>query len=113
MSHTYTFSVFPGNEFLSWCTFTYKSESVIPNNIIESVARSILTNCTILWLQGAEQCLNPELNMATLKSILTDQNEQQILSWLEPFTTLQIQNDDPENRYMRTIYMTNIFIKIE
>ena len=85
------------------------SETVIPNPIIEKLARSILTNATVLWLQGSEQCLDTELNLNTLKTVLIEQNEQELASWLDPFTNLTMHNDllwphsDP----------TDVFIKLE
>ena len=109
MSHCYRFTIFPRTAIGSHCTFSYKSEFVIPNAIIEKIARSILTNATVLWLKGNEQCLDAALNLTTLKSVLIDQNEQELADWLDPFTTLTMHNDmlwphsDP----------TDVFIKLE
>ena len=109
MSHCYRFNIFPRTPVVSHCTFCYVSETVIPNPIIEKLARSILTNATVLWLQGSEQCLDTELNLNTLKTVLIEQNEQELASWLDPFTNLTMHNDllwphsDP----------TDVFIKLE
>ena len=95
MYHTYQFNIFPHSPymFVSRCIFCYISESVIPNEIVEKIARNILTHATLLWLQGQEQCLNTELNLTTLKTVLADQNDQDLLEWLEPYSGLLIHND--------------------
>ena len=67
------------------------------------------THATVLWLKGSEQCLDTELNLTTLKTVLNDQNEQDLLDWLEPFTTLSIQNDE----VCVHSEVTKVFIRLE
>ena len=107
--HSYTFSIFRNTPFMSHCVFQYKNETVIPNPVIEKIARNILTHATQLWLQGHEQCLDTELNLETLKTVLNGQNDQELLEWLEPYRSLLIHND----HVCMASNITTVVIKLE
>ena len=103
--NTYHFDVFPRAPFTTFCVFQYPGQTIIPNHSIESIARNILAQATKLWIQGQEQCLDPQLNLETLKNVLIEQDDKDLLPWLEPFTSLSIQNDqsDPYHTWNRVV----------
>ena len=94
--NTYRFDVFRNAPFTTCCVFQYVGQTIIPNQSIESIARTILAQVTRLWIQGFEQSSDPELNLETLKTVLTEQDNQELLQWLQPFSSLSIQKDQSD-----------------
>ena len=71
----------------------YKSQTVIENNQAEKLARTIITNATLFWLQGNDKALDEEQNLVLLRQKLADDNEQELLDLLHQYQTLTISND--------------------
>ena len=71
----------------------YKSQTVIENNQAEKLARTIITNATLFWLQGNDMALDEEQNLVLLRQKLADDNEQELLDLLHQYQTLTISND--------------------
>ena len=93
VTHTYSFNIFPHGPVTTRCIFIYESQSVIDNYQLEQVARSILGQATVLWIQGQNQGLDSTLNMSILKEHFRVHNNHLMLQLLEPFHNLVIDND--------------------
>ena len=93
--HTYRFDLYPcgRNPIPTECIIKYRAETTISNTLLETIARTILSQATLLWLQGGNMCLDDKMNMDTFKSLFKDIEDSEMLRVLKPFKSLVISND--------------------
>ena len=94
-AHTYRFKLFQhkNNPIQTECIIIYRAENKISDVLLEVIARTVITQATLLWMQGDNMCLDDGMNMETFKGLFKNQNESEMLKVLEPFNSLIINND--------------------
>ena len=94
-AHTYKFKLFSReqNAIQTECIITYRANEKITDRLLETIARTIITQATLLWMQGGNMCLDEKMNMDTFKSLFENRQDSEMLRILEPFNSLIINND--------------------
>ena len=108
MFHTVSFDLFPGFPIYTRCHFMYTGPNVYEIEQAEKLARIIVTQATLFWLQGNDMALDEEQNLCLLRQKLAEDNDQELLDLISGYQTLSISNDS------RRIDSENIiFIQLE
>ena len=111
-THAYRFQLFPvgTSPIPTECIVIYKLNKKLEENSLEKIARTVIAQATYLWLQGENQCLDSEMNMAAFRCLFTNEEDAHISQILANFNSLTIDND---YRTMGAPEFNNVRIRLE
>ena len=109
MAQSYNFSLSTG-EILSQCCISYESRESgkISKEKLREISLVIIKNAPIFWKAKNDKCLDENLNLDTLKTIVKE--EKETLDWLHQFKALKMHND--QYKY-NPVWMNYMYIKFE
>ena len=109
MAQSYNFTL-PSGEILSQCCISYESKraGTTSREALREISLIILNNAPLFWKAKDDKCLDENLNLDTLKTIVKE--EKGILEWLHQFSALKMHND--QSKY-NSSWMNYMYIKLE
>ena len=109
MAHSFNFTISSG-EILSQCCISYKATNVaiLPKSTLEQICLTIIKNAHIFWMAGDNKCLDENLNMYTLKTIMYE--DKSVSNWLKQFKALKMHNDRAK---YNPIWMNYMYLSLE